>query len=249
MDLSGEERLSDSPFVELVWRSRSEGAGSFISMAEIHYDMVVTHQRGNVIFTVRGPETRATPAYCPPDTEFMGIVFKPGTFMPHLPPHRVKDRQDVNLPEANRNGFWLKGEVWEIPDFDNADTFVDWLVRDGLLVYDPVVHEVLQGHPVGMSTRTVQRRFQQATGLTQSALIQIERARYATSLLKEGLSILDTVYAAGYFDQPHLTKALKYYMGLTPARIAERDRTERLSFQYKTVPPLVQYDNSIRLLT
>ncbi len=249
MDLSGEERLSDSPFIELVWRSRSEDAGSFISMAEIHCNLVVTNHRGKTTLTVRGPESTATPAFCPPDTEFMGIVFKPGTFMPHLPPHRVKDRQDVNLPEANRNGVWLNGEAWEIPDFDNADTFVDWLVRDGLLVYDPVVHEVLQGHPLGMSVRTVQRRFQQATGLTQSALIQIERARYATSLLKQGTSILDTVYLAGYFDQPHLTKSLKYYMGLTPARIAERDRTERLSFQYKTIPPLLQYDNSIRLLT
>ena len=249
MDLSGEERLSDSPFVELVWRSRSEDAGSFISMAEIHCNLVVTKHRGKTTLTVRGPESTATPAYCPPDAEFMGIVFGPGTFMPDFPPNRVKDRQDVNLPEVKPNAFWLKGEVWEFPNFDNADTFVDWLVRDGLLDHDPLVDEVLQGHPVGMSTRTVQRRFQQATGLTQSALIQIERARYATSLLTQGMSILDTVYAAGYFDQPHLTKSLKYYMGLTPAKIAERDRTERLSFQYKTIPSLLQYDNNIRLLT
>lgn len=249
MDLNGEERLSDSPFVETIWRSRSEEAGDFISMAEIHYNMVVTKHRGKTIFTVRGPETQATPAYCPPDAEFMGIVFKPGAFMPHLPPTRVIDRQDVNLPEATSQSFWLNGSAWEFPDFENADTFVDWLVQDGLLVYDPLVDAVLQGQPVEATLRTVQRRFVQATGLTQTAITQIERARYATNLLKQGTSILDTVYMAGYFDQPHLTRSLKHLTGLTPAKIMDTHRVERLSLQYEMVPPLLKYDPNIGLST
>jgi hypothetical protein len=247
MDLIGEERPSDSPFVEIIWRSQSEDAGAFISMAEIHYGMVVTRYRGKTTLTVRGPEIRATPAYCPPDAEFMGIVFKPGTFVPSLPPHMVMDRQDANLPGATSKSFWLNGSAWQFPDFENADTFVDRLAREGLLVHDPVVGAALQGQPVDMSLRTVQRRFVQATGLTQSALLQIERARYATSLLKQGVSILDTVYEAGYFDQPHLTRSLKHFMGLTPAQIMNTNRSERLSFLYKTVPLLLNYDTNVRL--
>ena len=237
MDLICDERVSDLPFVERIWRSQSEGsAGSFISMAESHWGMVVTRYRGRVTLTVRGPETRATPAYCPADAEFLGIQFKAGTFMPDLPAKMVMDRCDLNLPEATSHSFWLNGSAWQYPDYENVDTFVDWLAQEELLVLDPVVIAVLQKQPVAMSLRTVQRRFLQATGLTPTAARQIERARYATALLKQGLSILDTVYEAGYFDQPHLTRSLKHFIGLTPAQIMDQKRVERLSFLYKTIP-------------
>jgi methylphosphotriester-DNA--protein-cysteine methyltransferase len=39
-------------------------------------------------------------------------------------------------------------------------------------------------------------------------------------MLQQGASILDTVYSLGYFDQPHLTHALKRFMGQTPAQFA-----------------------------
>jgi methylphosphotriester-DNA--protein-cysteine methyltransferase len=58
--------------------------------------------------------------------------------------------------------------------------------------------------------RTGQRHFLQATGITPSTIRQIERARHATNLLKQGVSILDTVHEGGYFDQAHLTPSLKY---------------------------------------
>jgi methylphosphotriester-DNA--protein-cysteine methyltransferase len=65
---------------------------------------------------------------------------------------------------------------------------------------------------------------------------QIERARYATTLLQQGVPILDVVYEAGYFDQPHLTRALKYFIGQTPAQILDRSKDVQLSFLYKTAP-------------
>ncbi len=236
MDFICDERPSDSPFVETIWRSQSEHAGFFISMAETHCALVVTKFTGRTIMTVRGPETRATPAYGLAQAEFIGIQFKAGVFMPNLPAKMVMDRNDLNLPEATSKSFWLNSSAWQYPDYENADTFVDWLVRDGLLVYDPVVREVLKGQLVAISLRTVQRRFLQATGLTHNAIYLINRARYATSRLKQGASILDAVHEAGYFDQPHLTRSLKHFVGLTPAQIIDKSRPERLSFLYKTVP-------------
>ncbi len=235
MDLICDERPSDSPFVETIWYSQSEHGGPFISMAEPHCGLVVTKHQGKMIMTVRGPETRATPAYSPAETEFLGIVFKPGVFMPSFPAKIVMDRQDLNLPEANDRSFWLHGSAWEFPDYENADTFVDQLIHDELLVYDPIVKEVSRGHPVEMSLRTVQRRFLQATGVTQNTLYQIHRARYAVTLLKQGRSILETVHTAGYFDQPHLTRSLKHFVGLTPAQLLDESRSEQLSFLYKTI--------------
>jgi AraC-like DNA-binding protein len=245
MDLICDERLSDSPFVARIWHSQGERAGPFISMAEIECGMVVTKLQGKTIITLRGPAIKATPAFCPPDAEFFGIQFKPGIFMPNLPAKLVMNRHDINLPEAGSKSFWLNGSAWQYPNYENADTFVNLLVRDGSLVYDPVVSAVLQGQPLEMSLRTVQRRFLQATGLTHNSIHQVNRALYATGLLKQGLSILDAVYEAGYFDQPHLTRSLKHYIGLTPAQITDQSRSERLSFLYKKNPSQLNYNANV----
>jgi AraC-like DNA-binding protein len=235
MTLTFEERPSDSPFVERVWRTHPESAGPFTSIAVSHWEMVVTKHRGQTFLTVRGPETKATPAYCPEDAEHFGIIFKFGTLIPHLPPRNLVD-SEATLPEATCTSFWLNGSAWQIPTYENADTFVARLVRDCLLVRDPIVEAALQNHPQTMSLRSVQRRFLQATGLTHSAIRQIERARYATTLLQQGVSILDTVERAGYADQPHLTRSLKYFIGQTPTQLMSENSTEPLSFLFKTKP-------------
>ncbi len=236
MDLMCDERPSDSPFVERIWRSQSESAEPFISIAENHCEIVVTRHQDKLSLTVRGPETRATPADGRGDAEIFGIQFKAGVFLPELPPRLIMDRRDPTLPEAGSKSFWLHGSAWQFPDYENVDTFIDRLVRDGLLVRDPLVEAAIQGKPAETSLRTVQRRFLQATGLTQNTFLQIERARYATTLLKKGVPIIDAVYQAGYFDQPHLTRSLKHFIGLTPAQIIDQVRPEVLSFLYKTEP-------------
>jgi len=236
MIIFDEDRPSDSPFVERIWRCHSEGTDPFRSIAASRCELVVSKLEGKVTMTVRGPETRATPqGDCPGDGEWLGILLKLGTFLPHLPTRTLVDT-GVDLPAVSKKPFWLNGSVWQIPDYDNADTFVDWLVRQGLLARDPVVDAALQGHVEDRSTSTIQRRFLRATGLTQGAVRQIERARYATQLLQQGVSILDTVLEAGYFDQPHLTRSLKCLIGQTPAQIRENSRPEQMPFLYKTTP-------------
>jgi methylphosphotriester-DNA--protein-cysteine methyltransferase len=60
------------------------------------------------------------------------------------------------------------------------------------------------------------------TGLTHQTILQIERARLAARLLEQGMPILDVVFEAGYFDQPHLSRSLKFFIGQTPAQIREQ---------------------------
>jgi AraC-like DNA-binding protein len=236
MLLTFDDRPSGSPFVERIWRSRSERAGMFHSIAMSHWEMVVTKYNGNMFLTVRGPESKATLLHLSSEgAEWFGIRFKLGTVMPYLPASNLVDG-DVNLPEASSKSFWLKGSAWQFPSYDNADTFVDRLVREGLLIRNPIVETALQGRLRDVSIRTARRHFLRTTGLTQSAIHQIERARYATILLKQGVSILNTVYEAGYSDQSHLTKSLKYLIGQTPAQIIGKGEPEQLSFLYKTEP-------------
>lgn len=230
-----EERPSDSPFVERVWRARSECGGPFHSIAMGHWEMVVTKLKGRTTVTVRGPETKATSLRCPAGGAWLGIRFRLGTIMPDLPASALVDAA-IDLPEAGCDAFWLQGSAWEVPGFDNAETFVNRLVRDGLLVRAPVVDAALRGELNERSLRTAQRHFVRTTGLTHGALRRIERARYATILLQQGVPILDAVHGAGYFDQPHLTRALKHFVGQTPAQIMSRRRAEQLSLLYKTTP-------------
>ncbi len=154
--------------------------------------------------------------------------------MPQLPVRDLRDRRDVNLPDASGRSFWLNGSAWEYPDFENAETFVSRLLHDGLIAHDLIVTEALQGRLKDLSIRSAQRHFLQATGMTHSTFRQIERARLATNLLKQGVSILDTVHEAGYFDQAHLTRSLKNLIGQTPAKIVRAD--QQLSFLYNTTP-------------
>ena len=142
----------------------------------------------------------------------------------------------MDLPTASSNSFWLGGSIFQFPDYEHADIFVDWLVREELLFREPIVEAALQGQVKDLSLSSVQRRFLQATGVTQSTARQIERARSATLLLQQGVSIPDTVFEAGYFDQPHLTRSLKHFIGQTPAQLREKSRPEQMPFLYKTTP-------------
>ena len=229
-----EERLSDSPFVDRIWCAQTERTGDFLSIAASQWEMVVSKYQGETAITVRGPETKVTPMHVNlVGGEFFGIIFKYGVFMPRFPISSLVDG-DLDLPDASSKSCWLNGSAWQFPTYENADTFVERLLWEELLVCDPIIQSVLRGEPQELSPRSVQRRFVQATGLTQGSIRKIQRARRATILLQQGVSILDTVERAGYSDQAHLTRALKHLIGKTPAQIINTSEPEQLSLLFKT---------------
>ncbi|HEX2916864.1 MAG TPA: helix-turn-helix domain-containing protein [Chloroflexia bacterium] len=219
MEFVFDARLPASSYVEMIWHTRSEGAGTFTSTASSNWEMVVTISNGKPRMAVRGPETRASPADFPSEAEFFGITFKPGTFMPHLPLRNLLDRQDSTLPAASDRSFWLHGSAWELPTFENAEVFVQRLIRQEIVVQDPLVAAALQGQRPALSPRSLQYRFLEVTGLTYKTIQQIERAHRAAVLLEQGRPIVDTAIELGYFDQAHLTNSLKRFLGKTPALI------------------------------
>jgi len=213
-----DRRPSSSPFVDETWCTRSEPVRSFISVAVVHWEMVVTRQRGVARLTVRGPETKATTVPIPEDAEFFGIQFSLGTYMPSLQPGQLVDRA-LTLPTATSTSCWLDGSAWELPRWDNADVFVDGLVRARLLVHDSVASGAVRGDVEGLSTRSVERRVSRATGLTRGVIRQIRRAERAVELLSCGASPVDAAHQAGYADQPHLNRSLTRFIGQTPSQI------------------------------
>lgn len=230
-----DDRPSDSPYVERVWQCRSERAGTFLSVAASHCELVLTRLRGRTIVTLRGPETWPSQLACPADGEWIGIRLAIGAFLPLHPAGTLLDRRDVNLPGGTSRTFWLDGAAWEHPTFDNAEALVARLVRAGILARDSAVPAALAGDLEVLGRRSVQRHFLMATGMSHRLYRQIQRARRAAVALRSGASIADVVHQTGYFDQAHLTRSLHRLMGTTPARIRRQER--QLSFLYKTDAP------------
>lgn len=215
-----DERDSDSPFIDTIMRGRTEGNGITIRPAESCWHMVVVKTGGTVLPLIVGPLTAAGSLVYIEGVELLWIKFKIGTYMPHMP---IKDmlNRETTLPGAAGASFWLNGSAWHIPTFENADTFADRLVRANILARDPVIDAALQELPQDIAPRTVRHRFLHTTGLTQNHIRQVERAQRAAALLQSGVSILDAVFEAGYYDQPHLTRSLKQWIGQTPAQLIQ----------------------------
>lgn len=212
------QRRSDSPYIETITQGYTVGNGSIIRPAETHWHMVFVRENGNAHAIVTGPLTTAGAVSFREGAEILWIKFKLGTWLPHLPIREFID-MERSLPLAAMQAFWLKGSAWSFPSYENTETFVKKLVRQDVLTCDPVVTSILQGESQSLAERTVRHRFLQATGITQNHIFQVERAQQAATLLQQGVSILDTVCELGYFDQPHLTRALKQYVGHTPTQL------------------------------
>lgn len=225
MSITHEQRLSDSPYVETVTHGWTLSDGSSIRPAESNWHMVFVKTQGRTHSFLVGPLPTAGKAVWGAGAEILWVKFKLGVFMPHIP---VQEILDVEKPlhEAASKSFWLKSAAWELPDFENADTFVNKLVRNEILTMDPVVDAVLNDQLPDVSARTMRHHFLRATGMTRSRIFQMKQAQQAKALLQQGTSILDTVYETGYFDQPHLTRSLKQFIGYTPAQIAQANKSE-----------------------
>jgi AraC-like DNA-binding protein len=217
MTIIFEERLSDSPYVEKITHGWTASDGCSVRPAECGWHMVFTQHDGKMHPLVVGPLMTAGVASWGEGAEILWVKFKLGTFMPHLPTKNYLNSETL-LPEATSRSFWLKGSAWQFPSYENVETFVERLVRDDVLVCDPVVDATLQDRLPKIPPRTVRHRFLQATGLTRNHIRQFERAQRAAVLLGQGVTILDVVYQLGYFDQPHLTRAMKRFIGITPAQ-------------------------------
>jgi AraC-like DNA-binding protein len=64
---------------------------------------------------------------------------------------------------------------------------------------------------------------------------QIDRANAAATMLRDGHDWRAVVEALGYFDQAHLARSLRRYVGRTARELREGDQAS-MSFLYKTHP-------------
>jgi hypothetical protein len=218
MTFIAEGRLSDSPYVDSIWHGRADTDHTLMCPADGRWNLCFTTVKGRVQVSIEGPISGAVPKTQVEGIDWLVIKFKLGVYLPGVSARNYLDGSAL-LPQAANRSFWLHRSTWHMPNYENADTFVDWLVRDDAVQLNPVVSAALQDQPQAVVARTLRHHFLQTTGLTQNRIRQIERARDAMTLLQQDVSILDVVYRLGYADQPHLTRSLKRFMGYTPTQV------------------------------
>jgi len=216
--LQYEERLSDSSVVERVWHTQSDRDDDCIAIADGRWDMMFISFHGETKVLITGPQTTAISIPHPAGSEWLGIRFRVGVTIPEIPLDSLVN-EGIELPHARKDSFWLKGTSWQQPTYDNADTFIYRLMREETFAIEASVMLLMQGEQPPWSTRTMQERFRQTTGLPLKTIEQIERAQTALVLLEQGIPIADTVFQLGYYDHAHLTNSLRRFIGITPNKI------------------------------
>ena len=190
------------------------------SVATETWGLVFWEQDRHRFVSITGPESRTGTAPVPEGARFVGIQFAVGTSLRAVSPSALVD-SGITLPDVTRRSFWLDGGRWETPGADDAEALVGRLIRHGAVVRDPTVAGALRGDPPAVTSRTLERRFRAATGLTQGAVRQIQRARTAAVLLASGEAVSDVAGTLGYYDEPHLSRALRRYVGRTTRELRE----------------------------
>jgi AraC-like DNA-binding protein len=213
-----EERNSDSPHIQFVWRSHATQSGSFEDVAHDFWVIAFNELNGKTKVWLTGPSTKSRTIVYEAGQNSWGIVFKAHVFIFNLPKVEMLNASTL-LPMASASSFLLGTQAVELANFFEAEKFVDDLVKRGLLNANLSIGKALAGSEAPMSIRSLQRHFLSTTGLTKNKTQQIARARQAFALLQQGKPIADAVFEAGYADQAHMTRALKLLAGQTPKQI------------------------------
>jgi AraC-like DNA-binding protein len=204
----------------VVWVASglTTGSGRLVRPAENCWHMVVVRHGGQSSLRLVGPWTSAGVATYGEDAEIIWIKFRLGTYLPGQPVTGLMN-QETRLPAATDHSVWLNDAAWPLPGVDDVDAFVERLIRSGVLTHDPLVHDLLHEQGSGLAPRTERHRLLRATGLPLRQIRQVERAQQAAALLAQGVPILETTFRLGYFDQPHLTRSLRQWVGHTPGQL------------------------------
>lgn len=202
---------------------------------------------------VFGPRTRPVTSLTLAPLRCVTVIFYPDAFalLTRRAPGELQDRD-----EAVQD--WLPGEweQWPAALCSRADDpaaqlvwLEAWLLprwlavrpRWNRLLGQSLRNAARQGaaaavHALGLSERQVQRQHRSQLGLTPVQIRRLQRAQEALQQLKEPCSaghLADLAAELGYADQAHLTRELREFTGLSPARLQERLQSDPHYWPYR----------------
>lgn len=214
-----ELQIVSSSLAHCVWRATADRDDTYSDSANEYWSIgFVQHGDGAVSADLYGPTT--TPRLLPGirGEEYWGIEFHAHVAIKGVDKGEILNSH-TSLLVTNNGQLQLFGRYYDIPSFDELETFAVQLEKDGVLVDDQRIFRAMNGETTGFSTRSMQRHVKSVTGLSKKQIEQLQRARHAFYLLQSGSTPAEAAQGAGYADQSHMTRALKVLRGETPARI------------------------------
>lgn len=213
-----EELRSDSPYIECVYRARSVQDERYLVPATEHWDIWFGREPGReTIAGLGGPSLGHRWVQSVVGEYGWGVQLRVHVVVVGVS-KRLLLGGETRIP-VDGGGIELGGHRFEVPEFEDLEAFVDTLAAVGVLRADDDVRRALTGNEAGYSERQWQRRAREATGMTRKQIAQIARARRAFELLQQGMTPAECAAECGYADQAHLTRSLRVFQGMTPARI------------------------------
>lgn len=176
-----------------------------------------------------GTMTRASVVASLPNTNFVGIRFKPAGFSVfyRLPLADIVDEiiefpdkelmkemdMDESLPDRLDLFFIRKMN----PDFSRVTSLVETVGHHGGIIS---VDLLAKKHHLTM--RTLERYFKREIGITPQLFINIVKFTHLNKRIRANNtedSLLHIAYEMGYYDHSHLTRTFKKFSGLSPSEI------------------------------
>lgn len=209
---------SPLPFINCIWHAVVERDGAYTDPANEYWCLgFIRHGDGSLSVELYGPSLYPRVLEGHAGEEYWGIEFKVYTTLSAISKGEILNAH-VSLRIAG-NSFLIGDQSYPIPAYSELEKFAQQLYEDGIIIADRHIDLALQGNSAGFSERSRQRRFKNVTGLTKKQIEQLQRARHAFYLLQAGSDLSQAAVAAGYADQPHMTRSLKLLRGETPAQI------------------------------
>ena len=209
---------SSLPYINCIWHAIVEHDGVYTDPANEYWCLgFIRHGDGSLSVELYGPSLKPRVLEGHAGEAYWGIEFKTYITLVAISKGELLNAH-VRLPVTDAS-FAIGNQHYQIPAYDELEKFAQQLQEDGVMVTDQRIGRALQGDSSGFSERSRQRHFKNVTGLTKKQVEQLQRARHAFYLLQTGSSLPQAAVAAGYSDQPHMTRSLRLLRGETPAQI------------------------------
>lgn len=191
-----------------------------------------------------GPWLKPLAVPVQPGERYGGVRFQPGALgaLTSLDPRTLRDRIVPAPAQFAAVAAAARGEAAAAESADQMAALLDGVLATavaGRPTRDPLVANAtdrlvatagelpiakLAGE-LGVSERTLRRRFGGATGLSPKEFARIRRLLAAAWAVARGASTWSAAaHAAGYADQPHLHRDVADFTGLTPGAFGRRIR-------------------------
>ena len=215
MGFTYEEKLSESPLVDFIWRTEDLTDGMYVASADARWDMIFTRSHdGKTRVLLCGPSFKTAQVPYSPGNKHIGICYEPWAIFTDIPITTMLNVTKA-LPMPSDDTFVMQGVTWKFPTYESIDEFVAEQEKRGLLKADPIIRDILENKPVDMSLRSVQRHFVKTIGMSPRRVRQINSARQAVKLLQQGYTLSEVAYELDYADLPHMTRMLRRFTGYT----------------------------------